>query len=168
MKHHIHSSHNNIHMFCSIQTYKYINTSSMKFHINQLRNLAITVYISHITLCLPYICFPYFMLLMTLGFILTGLTLALVAMCHGTRTSSLVSDVVGLYTHWSYTSFAKVPLILGLTFSINDFVSYSCLSFLIPIMITLSYTYASYNFACFSFSFQIHHENINLNSFEII
>jgi hypothetical protein len=33
-KHHMQTSCNNIHMFCSIQTYKHIDTSSMKYHIN--------------------------------------------------------------------------------------------------------------------------------------
>jgi len=77
-------------------------------------------------------------------------------------------DVMELYTHWSYTCSAKISFNLGLTFSINDFILCSCSSHLILFMIMLSYIYASYNFICFSIPFQIHHENIILNSFKII
>jgi hypothetical protein len=112
--------------------------------------------------------FFFYFLLMSWSFIPTDLTLALISMCHGTRTPGFLSAAVGLYTDWSYTCSAKISFNLGLTFSINDFILCSCSSHLILFMIMLSYIYASYNFICFSIPFQIHHENIILNSFKII
>jgi hypothetical protein len=75
---------------------------------------------------LPYICFLCFMLLMPWGFIPISLTFTLITMCRGTRTPGLVSDVLGLYTHWSYTCSAKISFNLGLMFSVNDFILCSC------------------------------------------
>jgi hypothetical protein len=214
VKHHMHSSRNYIYMLCSIQTHRHIGMFSMKFHINYLCNLVVTVYICSIpfkrhsstssygNIIKPKPCqaschachtsffvffsflflmswgfiptathlffFFFYFLLMSWSFIPTDLTLALISMCHGTRTPGFLSAAVGLYTDWSYTCSAKISFNLGLTFSINDFILCSCSSHLILFMIMLSYIYASYNFICFSIPFQIHHENIILNSFKII
>jgi len=48
VKHHMHSSRNYIYMLCSIQTHRHIGMFSMKFHINYLCNLVVTVYICSI------------------------------------------------------------------------------------------------------------------------
>jgi hypothetical protein len=78
------------------------------------------------------------------GFMPSGLTLALIASCCGTQTPGLISDALGLYTQWSYTCSAEISFNLGLTFSVNDFVPRSCSSYLVPIMLMLSYIYASF------------------------
>jgi hypothetical protein len=89
--------------------------------------------------------------------------------CYETSTQTVLFFMPMEFSpNWSYTCSAKVPLTLGLMFNVNDFVPCSCSSFHILIMFMLSYTYASYNIVCFSISFQICHEKINLNSIEII
>jgi hypothetical protein len=124
----MHSERNNIHMFCSIQTHRHIDTSN---HENIVKHKSF-----HTS-------------------------------CHSCHTSFVV-DVMGLYTHYSYICSANVALNIGLTFNINDFIPCSCSSFLILIMILLS-THIHHITLYASLSlFQIYHENINLNSFEII
>jgi hypothetical protein len=186
VKHHMHSSRNYIYMLCSIQTHRHIGMFSMKFHINYLCNLVVTVYICSIpfkrhsstssygNIIKPKPCqaschachtsffvFFSFLFLMSWGFIPTATHLFFFFFL-------FFVVVLELYTHWSYTCSAKISFNLGLTFSINDFILCSCSSHLILFMIMLSYIYASYNFICFSIPFQIHHENIILNSFKII
>jgi len=156
----MHSSHNYIHIFCSIQIHKHIGTPSMKFHVNYLCNLVVTIYIYSVPFKLIGILVHLVMkTLWNVNHVMlaipTSLTLALIAMCHGTQTPYLVFDAVGFYTHWSYTCSAMI------SFNLGRFM-------LILIIIMLSYTYALYNFICFSIHFQIRHVNIILNSFKII
>jgi Na+-translocating ferredoxin:NAD+ oxidoreductase RnfE subunit len=127
------SSCNCIYMLCYIQTHRHTGTSSYE-NIIKHKSCHTSCHACHTSAFFIFWCWGRG------AFIPIGLILAMIAMCHGTRTHRLVSNAVGLYTHWSYTCFAKISFNLGLTFNVNDFVLCSCSLYLILIMIMLSYT----------------------------
>jgi hypothetical protein len=132
------SSRNDIHMFCSIQTHRYIGTSSMKFHINHQTHI-------HIGTCSHKTCHTSSSCYACLSFV----SHSFVVDADGTSTQSILH----LSCRWDFNP-------NGLMFSVHDFISMLCIRAII-IIYMLSHIYASFTFICYSFSFQTYHENID-------